>query len=328
MSVVPGMASAGEDPVVNELEALTASLTGKEAALFLPTTTNGSVLAFMTRDVRGQQVIMEARCHLFWVERLHVSQLSGAAPRLIRGDKFGAIDLDEVEAVINETAYGYRPTTGMICLENTHNVCGGTFLTADYTRRAADLAHRYGADLFLDGARVFNAAAAQGVPVRELTAPADHVVVSLNKGLGAPMGGVLCSHASFIEGARLLAKRLGLLAVHKAGLFAAAGIVALTQMMEGLAEDHRRARRLAAALSEMDGLTIDMETVQTNLVRVGTERLGMTAHELAQRVAAYGLAVHVLEPYTFKLALCYEIQDAQVDQAIDIFKRVLPDIRR
>jgi threonine aldolase len=326
MAVTPGMASAGQDPVVNELEALVASMTGHEAALFLPTTTNGTVLAFMTHDVRGQLAVMEARCHIYWVERLHVSQLGGATPRLIPGATYGAMAPSDVEAVITETAYGYQHPTGMVCLENTHNVYGGTTLTPDYTRQIADIAHRHGAHLFLDGARVFNAAIAQGVPVRALTSPADHVVVSLNKGLGAPYGALLCSDAAFIERARIVAKRLGLLAVHKSGLFAAAGLVAIREMMDGLANDHRRARRLATELADIDGLAVDLESVQTNLVRVGTEHLGVPALDLAERVALQGLAIHVIEPYAFKLAICWAIDDDQIDEALSILKRVTADI--
>jgi threonine aldolase len=323
MKVTPGMASSGEDPVVHELEDYVAQLTGKEATLFLPTTTNGTVLACMNRDLRGKQVIMEARCHIYWVERLHISHLAGAAPKLIRGDKFGAMDLEAIEGAINETAYGYTPPTGMICLENTHNVYGGTVLTPAYTQAAAKLAHDQGIGLFLDGARVFNSAVALGVPVRALTEPADHVVVSLNKGLGAPLGALLCGTREFIDGARVLAKRTGMVAIHKAGLFAAAGLVGLRTMYAGLADDHRRARRLAEALSEIDGLSIDLETVQTNLVRVSTKATGTSALELAHRVAEHGLAIHVLEPDVFKMALCYDVDDAQIDEALTIFQKVL-----
>ncbi len=323
MKVTPGMANAGQDRYVNELEALAADLTGKEAALFLPTTTNCTALTHMNRDLRGKQVILESRCHIFWVEGLHISAMSSAAPRILRGDKFGAMDLDEMEGIFKETAYGYRIPVGMVCLENTHNVCGGTVLTPQYTAKVADLAHRYGAELFLDGARVVNAAVAQDVPIKALTGPADHVVISLNKGLGAPMGAVLCSSAEFLQGVRLLAKRTGMLAVHKAGLFAAAGIIALTKMVEGLADDHSRARRLAGALAEMKGLYVDMETVQTNLFRVNTEPSGLTAYQLAERVAAHGLGIHILEPYAFKMSLSYGINDTKVDQAIAVFKQVL-----
>ena len=323
MAVTPGMASGGQDPIVNELEATVAALTGHQAAMLLPTTTNGTVLAFMTHDVRGQLAVMEARCHIFWVERLHVSQLGGAAPRLVRGAQYGAMDPDEVEAVITEMAYGYQHPTGMVCLENTHNVYGGTTLTPEYTREMADIAHRHGAHLFVDGARVFNSAVAQGVPVRSLTSPADHVVVSLNKGLGAPYGGLLCGDREFIGRARVIAKRLGLLAVHKAGLFAAAGLVAIREMMDGLADDHRRARRLASELNTIEGFSVDLDSVQTNLVRVSTADLGVPALELAERVAPHGLAIHVIEPYAFKLALCYAIDDAQIDEALAILRQTV-----
>ncbi len=323
MQVTPGMASSGEDLVVRELEEYVANLTGKEAGLFLPTTTNGTVLTCLNRDLRGKQVIMEARCHIYWVERLHISHLAGAAPKLVRGDKYGAMDLQAIEDAINETAYGYTPPTGMVCLENTHNVYGGTVLTPEYTQAVAKLAHANGIDLFLDGARVFNAAVAQNTPVRSLTDPVDHVVVSLNKGLGAPMGAVLCSSADFIAGAKVLAKRTGMTAIHKAGIFAAAGLVALKTMYTGLADDHRRAKRLADGLSEIGGLSIDKETVQTNLVRVSTKGSGLSALEIAQRVAEHGLAIHVMEPHVFKMALCYDITDAQIDEALDIFQKAI-----
>jgi threonine aldolase len=323
MKVTPGMASSGEDLVVRELEEHVAALTGKEAAIFLPSTTNGTVLTCMNRDLRGKQVIMEARCHIYWVERLHISHLAGAAPKLIRGDKFGAMDLQAIEDAIDETAYGYTPPTGMICLENTHNVYGGTVLTPEYTEAVAGVAHGHGIDLFLDGARVFNSAVALNVPVKALTAPADHVVVSLNKGLGAPLGAVLCGNTEFIAGARLLAKRTGMIAIHKAGIFAAAALVALNTMYVGLADDHRRAKRLAEGLSEMGGLEVDKETVQTNLVRVSTEGTGLNALEIAHRVAEHGLAIHVMEPTVFKMALCYDITDAQIDEALGIFQTAL-----
>jgi threonine aldolase len=323
MAVDLGMASAGEDPTVNELEGMTATLTGQEAALFLPTTTNGTVLTFLTNDLRGQQAIMEARCHIFWVERLHITHLSGIAPRLIRGDKFGALGEDEIEETIEESAYGRTIPTAMLCLENTHNVYGGTVLTQAYMESVSELARRRGVRVFLDGARVINAAVAQRVPVRALTSPADYLVVSLNKGLGAPLGALLCGRKEFIEQARIAAARLGIRAIHKAGLFAAAGIVALEKMVGGLAADHERARRLAVGLSTIDGLSVDLETVQTNLVRVGTKPSGAKALSLAHQFAERGLAVHVVEPYAFKMALCYALGDESVDEAIDITKSVM-----
>jgi threonine aldolase len=152
--------------------------------------------------------------------------------------------------------------------------------------------------------------------------------VSLNKGLGAPYGGLLCGDAAFIERARVVAKRLGLLAVHKAGLFAAAGLVAIREMMAGLADDHRRARRLAMELAAIEGFQVDLESVQTNLVRVGTAQLGVPALEVAERVAPHGLAIHVIEPYAFKLAICWDVDDAQIDEARSILARVAAEMPR
>jgi threonine aldolase len=327
-TVTPGMASDGGDPLVRELEQLAADMTGKEAALFVPTATNATVLAFLNQDVRGQQVIMESRCHIFWVEKLHVSELAGAAPRLVRGDKFGAMPLEDVRALINESAYGHLHQTGLICLENSHNVCGGTALTPEYTTAMAELAHEFGSKLFLDGARVFNSAVSMGVPVDRLTSPADQVVISLNKGLGAPIGSLLCGDAAFIAGTRVWAARLGISAVHKAGLFAAAGLIALRQRVERLADDHKRARRLGEAISEMPGLSVDLETLQTNLIRVETGGLGITSLEYAKAIASLGVAVHVLEPYAFKVALSYGIGDSDVDQAIDALRHTCEEFSR
>ncbi len=324
--VTPGLAGGGQDPVVKEIEALGAELTGHEEALFLPTTTNATVLSHMHADLTGKQLILEARSHVWWVEALHVSAMAGAATRPLMGDKFGAMALDDIEAIINETQYGYRVPVGMISLENTHNVAGGTVLTQEYTEKVAEMAHSHGAKLFLDGARVTNAAVAQDIPLKALTEPCDYVAMSLNKGLGAPYGSLLGTSSENMVGIRLLAKRLGMTAVHKSGLFAAAGIIALTQMYEGLADDQRRAHHIATELNKMDGLDVDMETVQTNLFRVNTDALGMTSLELGNRLKEHGLGIHMLAPYAFKIALCFNITDEMVEESLDIFRTVLAEV--
>jgi threonine aldolase len=326
MRVRPGMASSGEDPTVRALEERMAELTGHEAALFLPTTTNCTVAAFLASDLPGKVMILESRSHIYWMERLHVSQLSGATPRLVQGDKFGVMSLATVEGVLTESAYGQRHAPGYFCLENSHNVCGGTVLSPEYTAAAGELVRRYGGKLFLDGARVFNSAAALDVELRALTAPADAMVTSLNKGLGAPLGGLLCGTLELIDKARDVARRTGMLAVHRAGIFAAAALVAIDEMAGRLGDDHRRARLLAEELDRIDGLAVDLETVQTNLVRVSTEQSGVRAMEVAQKAAAHGLAVHVLEAQVFKLAVCYAIDDAQLERAITILSEVMDEL--
>jgi threonine aldolase len=320
-----GMASFGQDRTVRRLCSRAAELTGHEAAMFLPTVTTGISLAWSALDIAGTQVIMEERCHNYWAEQLHVSANAGAVPILVRGDKFGAMPLEAIEAAIKREYYHVPVRTSLVCLENTHNLLGGTCLSPAYTQSVADLAHEHGARLFLDGARVFNAAVAQNVEVSALTRPADAVVFALGKGLGAPMGGMLCGPRDLLERVDLLARRVGAVGIHKAGIMAAAALVGLETMIPRLAEDHAKARDLAGELSRLDGVKIDMETVQTNFVRVEIERY--SAREFARQLLTYGLAVHVVEPSVLKLVVCHATTDEMLRRVVPIFEQTLSDLR-
>ena len=323
-----GMADVGEDPQVRELEALAADLSGQEAAILVPTTTVGNVLAILGYAPRGSIVLMEDRCHIHWVEQGHVSAFAGATTQLIHGDKFGAIALGDIEAALTRKYFGRRQPVSMLCLENTHNICGGTILTAAYMAEVVDLCHRYGVTVFVDGARLFNAAVGSGVSLRELASPADAVVIGLSKGLAVPFGSLLCGTREFVDQAKVNYRRIGALSMHRAGIYAAAGLVALRTMVERLAEDHARARRLAEAVRDMDGLRVDLETVQTNLVRVETDESGYSAVEFASALAAEGIAVHAFEEQAFKFAVHVDIDDADIDATIDATKRVVHAARR
>jgi threonine aldolase len=322
-SVPIGMADFGEDPTVLELEALGAELTGHEASMLVPTVTTGTVLSLMSGAPRGTVVLMEERAHLYWSEELHVSYVCGATPRLISGDKCGVISIDQLEEETRRQYYGHPSRISMLSLENTHNICGGTLLTPDYTQAVAHFCHHQGMKLYIDGARIFNAAVALGVPVRALAAPADYVVVGLNKGLGAPYGSLLCGSREFMDEARVNCRRLGSMGMHKAGLYAAACLVGLRTMVDRLADDQRRAWRLAGALAEIPGLEVDLETVQTNLVRVDVSEPGITAYDVAVGLANEGIAVHVFEPSAFKFALHFEIGDEDVERVIDVTDGVM-----
>ncbi|MEX2375871.1 MAG: GntG family PLP-dependent aldolase [Dehalococcoidia bacterium] len=321
-----GMASRGEDPIVQELTDYVADLTGHERALLLPTTTICTTLGWQALDLRGTQAIMEARCHHYWVEHLHVCATSGAAPVLIMGDKFGAMPLDQVEEAITRSYYAMVVPTGLIALENTHNVCGGTCLTPEYTDDVAQLGQLHGVPVFLDGARIFNAAVALRVPVRRLTAQVDVLSLSLGKGVGAPFGAVLCGSAELLERAEILARRTGTLALHRAGIVAAAALAGLQTMESRLQEDHRKARALADKLSGIAGLAIDLDVVQTNFVRVNTTPSGLTAYELSQRFSQHGLAVHVVEPLVFKMIPNWSTTYGEIDEAASVIAEALRDV--
>jgi threonine aldolase len=321
-----GMASAGEDANVAALERGAAELFGQEAALFVPTTTTGTSLALANAAVGERLVVAEARSHFYWVERAHWRMLQGARVVPVMGDRFGAFDVESLEKVVMESCYDVELELGLICLENTHNVCGGTYLTPGHMRQMRHFADRTGALVYLDGARLLNAAVAQDVPAHELSGQADIVVITLSKGLLAPMGALLCGARDLIEGARVVGRRLGSMNLHKAGIFAAAARVALDGVAGALAQDHRRARALAEELREIDGLGIDLDTVQTNLVRVDTTPSGLPAREVATRLLERDLAVHVLAPWAFKMAAYRGITDAHVDEAIEIIRDVMANL--
>jgi threonine aldolase len=318
-----GMADFGEDSRVNELEALGAELTGHEASLLVPTVTVGTILSLLAGAPRGTVVLMEKRCHIYWVEEQSVSFVCGATPQLVPGDKFGAIPIETLEDAISQQHYGHPARVSMLCLENTHNICGGTVLTPAYMDDVAAACGRHGLKLYVDGARIFNAAVALGVPLSALTRQADYVVVGLNKGLGAPFGSLLCGSEAFIEAARVNCRRLGSMGMHKAGLYAAACLVGLRTMVDRLADDQRRARALAVAVAGMPGLSVDLETVQTNLVRVDVTQPGIASYDVAAGLAERGIAVHTFERDAFKFALHFEITDADLERVIEATSDVI-----
>ena len=311
----------GEDPHVSRLQELAAEMTGKEAALLCPTTNVANLLGLMGYCRRGDVAIMEARCHLWWVEERNIAAHTGAVPRLIRGDKFGEMAVTDVETAILETGYGFQPRTSLVCLENTHNIAGGVALPPEYMIRVSRAAHEHGAAVFVDGARLFNAAVARGVSLREMAAPVDALSLSLNKGIGAPYGSMLCGSAEFIEGARKNHSVLGSHSIHKEGMFAAAAIIALETMIPRLAEDHARARRLAGLLCEMEGIRVDMETVQTNIMRVEIDC--MTPANFTTDVLARGAGVLELDAGSVKFITHHGISDADIDAVAEIVRDVL-----
>ncbi len=254
----------GDDPTVNEIQAYAADLLGKEAALYMPTATMSNTCAALTHCRRGDEMIVSKKAHMFLYEQGGASQLGGISmyPIDIRFD--GTMPLDEIEHAIRADDPHF-PRTALICLENTVHGAGATPITPEYTRQVGEIARRHGLKLHIDGARLFNAAAALKVHPRELVAPADSVQLCLSKGLCAPVGALLVGSREFINRAVRNRKVLGG-GMRQAGVIAAAGLVALRDMRERLAEDHQTAQQLADGLAAVPGITVDPVYMRTNMV--------------------------------------------------------------
>ena len=277
-----GWATVGEDPSVNELQERMAALLGKEAALWVPTCGMANLVALLTIGPRGSTVVLEASSHVLTSEAMGIEEIAGLQPDSLWAED-GRLDPAEVEELIVETG------ALMLVLENTHTRAGGTVVSPELTAELARSAQSHGTYVHLDGARLFNAAVALGVPVGELAAPVNTVAVSLNKGLCAPMGAILAGRAQVIELAKEPLRRLGGASVHKAGIAAAASLVALDTLVERLADDHRRARELAALLHEIPGIEVDPREVETNIVLVDVSGTELPPDEFLPLLAEHGV---------------------------------------
>ena len=312
----------GDDPTVNRLQEMAAEMTGHEAGLFVASGTMGNLAAVLAHCQRGDEVILGKEAHTYRYEAGGVSVLGGVHSCQLPNQPDGSIALDDIQAAIRADD-PHQPITRLIALENTHNRCGGTYQSVEYTRQVTEFAHARGLKVHLDGARVFNAAAALGVNVRELTAPVDSVTFCLSKGLSAPVGSVLCGSQEFIKKAHRARKLLGG-GMRQAGVLAAAGIVALEKMVPRLGEDHARARTLAEGLSENRGLLLDAGTPATNMVFMNlAEDVSLSAAEVAEKMKARGVLVGAAGARRFRLVTHYWIDDESVERAVAAFSDVL-----
>lgn len=313
----------GEDPSINRLQELAAERLGKEAALFVPSGTMGNLAAVLAHCTRGDEVILGNKAHTFLYEAGGVSALGGVHSCQIPNQDDGTLALGDIRNAIRPED-DHQPITRLVTLENTHNRCGGVALSVEYTRAVGELAHKYDLNLHLDGARIFNAAVALGVQAKDLVEPVDSVTFCLSKGLCAPVGSVLCGSRDFIRRAHRIRKQLGG-GMRQAGVLAAAGIVALETMVDRLAEDHARAKRLARGLAEIPGLVLDAGSPFTNMVFLSLKDdpgIG-PASQVAQRLAERGVKVGVVGARRFRLVTHYWIDDAAVDRASAAFAEVL-----
>ena len=309
----------GEDPTITELEALGARMTGKEAGLFVTSGTMGNQVAVMTHTRRGDEIICDAEAHIFYSEVAGLAVLSGVQARTIPAVK-GILSAETIEAAIR-TEDIHQPSTSLICLEDTHNRAGGTCYPLDTLAAIRKVADRRKIPVHIDGARLFNAAVALGVPVDKITQYADTVQFCLSKGLCAPVGTIITGRSDFIAKARKYRKMLGG-GMRQAGILAAAGIVGLTSMVDRLSEDHENARQLAEELASA-GFSIDLSTVQTNIVMVDVSRMGVKAADFAAKLKKAGVLASVFGEYRIRMVTHHGITAVEIGTVVDTLNRLL-----
>jgi threonine aldolase len=305
----------GDDPSVNRLQEMAAELMGKEAGLFVPSGTMGNLAAILAHCQRGDEVIIGDKNHSFVFEAGGLSAVGGVHSHQVPNQADGSLRLEDVEAAVRPDD-AHFPISRLVCLENTHNRCGGTVQSVAYTEKVSDLAHSHHLRVHLDGARIFNAGAALHVGASALAGPADSVTFCLSKGLCAPVGSVLCGTRDFIGLAHRARKMLGG-GMRQAGVLAAAGLVAVTRMVSRLEEDHLRARRLAEGLANIRGIRLDPGSPATNMVffNLGPE-IRQSADELQRVLLQAGILVAASGPRRFRFVTHYWIDDNAVDRTV------------
>jgi threonine aldolase len=303
----------GDEPTVTRLEELAAEMLGKEAAVFVPSGTMGNQIALAVHCRPGDAILIEEEAHILYYEVGAPAVVAGVVSWTIPSRR-GVMGPDDIEKRILKRTI-HTPGTALLCLENTHNRSGGTIVPLDTMAGYKELADRHGVKVHLDGARVFNAAVALGVPVREIAQHADTVNFCLSKGLGAPVGSLLAGPAPFIEEARVWRKRLGG-GMRQAGILAACGIVSLTEMVQRLEEDHQRARTLASGIAELPGVQVDWDTVQTNMV---VAQVAGSATDWLETLKANDVWALAVAPDRIRLVTHADIDDEKVGRAIDAF---------
>lgn len=312
----------GEDPTVNRLQELAADRMGKEAGLFVASGTMGNLIATLAACQRGDEVIMGDKGHTFLFEAGGISALGGVFPHTLQNQPDGTLRLADIRAAIRSNDVHF-PRSRMLILENTQNRCGGVVLSKDYTDQAAVLGHEHGLHVHMDGARIFNAAAAAKLPARDLVSSVDSVTFCLSKGLCAPVGSVLCGSKVFIDQARRVRKMLGG-GMRQAGVLAASGILAIEKMSLRLEEDHARAKRLAAGLASVPGVRFDIGMPQTNMVfPTLDDSVRMSSREFVKSLADKGIRIGVTGDRRFRLVMHYWIDDADVDFLLSSVRELL-----
>lgn len=311
----------GEDPTVNRLQETAADMLGKEAALLVTSGTMGNLVSLMAHCGRGAEIILGDQSHTFFFEQGGSAVVGGLHPRTIPNRTDGTLAPEDIEAAIRGDNVHF-PRTELIVLENSQNLCNGYPLSVEYMQAVGMIARAHGLNIHVDGARLFNAAAALQVKARDLVADADSVSICLSKGLAAPVGSIICGSQPFIDEARRVRKLLGG-GMRQAGVIAAAGEIALNEMVDRLAEDHANARRLAIGLSEIKGLSVDPAQIKTNIVyfKVSSEKIANA--QLVAALESEGVRVLPVGLDRIRAVTQYHISSADIDQSLAVISSVM-----
>jgi threonine aldolase len=321
----------GEDPTINRLQELAAEITGKEAALFVPTGTMGNAIAVLTHAGRGKSVMVGDQSHIYRYEAGGPSTLGGSPMYVVPTDTYGMLDLTELAANITDESDEHEAATGLICVENTHNRRGGKVLNVEQIEAITTIAHAHHIPVHVDGARIFNAATALNLPVSSLVQTVDSLMFCISKGLSAPVGSLLVGNTEFIRRAKRTRKLLGG-GMRQAGIIAAAGIVALNQMVDRLAEDHENCRRLAYGLADLPQVEIKAEEVVTNiLIFTLRNAQGQTlsveeTNIFLQRAEEHDVQLSLMGGANIRAVTHYGIETHHIDDALIGIKRALVEM--
>jgi threonine aldolase len=311
----------GEDPTVNKLQARAAEIFGREAALFVPSGSMGNLIAIKTWTRHGNEVICEERGHINQYEMASMSAIAGCLPRTTFAPD-GILTWELIEPLVRPKTY-YIAQTGLVSLENTHNMAGGTVYPLETAEDICERAHAAGLPVHLDGARIFNAAVALGRSVAELTRKFDSVMFCLSKGLGAPVGSLLVGSREFIEKARVYRKLFGG-GMRQAGVLAAAGLVALEKSPGRLHEDHANARYLAEGLAQIPGIAVDAEKAHTNIVILNVRGTGRTAAEISGELVRRQVLAGPTGKYTLRMVTHCDVDRAGINRALAALRAIAP----
>jgi threonine aldolase len=314
-----------EDPTVNRLQERAAEILQREAALFVPSGTMGNQTAIKVHTRHGQEVICEARAHIYNFEMAMMGAFSGCLARTVWAED-GILNWDLIAPHIRPRS-DHRARTGLISLENTGNLAGGSVYPPEFTDRICEEAHKTGLPVHLDGARIFNASVALDRPVAELTRRFDSVMFCLSKGLGAPVGSMLVGSKAFFEEARLVRKMLGG-GMRQAGVLAAAGLVALEESPKRLHVDHENAKFLALGLAEIPGVRIDAGKIVSNILFLEFSGGGLTSFDISKRLAARGILANGVTPQTMRMVTHCDVDRAGCERALQVLREILGTARK